>query len=193
MAGAILQGELRTGATFMLIDKGADTGPIIAQAEAPIGPDDTTASLTPRLFEEGAQLLGKSLLPWVRGEIEARPQDHSQATLTAKITKRDGEARWDQPALVLERQLRAFTPWPGLYTLWKGRLLRVLEAQCLDMAASGATGLVVSLEEDDVSIGVVTGSGVLGLRRIQLEGKRGVTSREFLSGYPDFVGSHLPS
>ncbi len=193
VASAILEGVSRTGVTLMLMDEGADTGPILAQTEVNIGPDDTTASLTPQLFEEGARLLRESLLPWVRGEIKASPQNHSQATFTTKIDKADGEARWDQPALVLERQLRAFTPWPGLYTRWRGRLLRVLEARALDRSVSEGAGLVVSLEEDDMPVGVVTSRGVLGLKSLQLEGKRGVRSSEFLQGYRDFVGSRLPS
>ena len=193
VASAILQGESNTGVTLMHIDEGADTGPIIALRQWAITPDDTTASLTPRLFELGARLLIEKLPLWVEGKIRVRPQDHSQATFTTQIAKKDGEARWDQPAQELERRLRAFTPWPGLYTHWQGRVLKVLEARALDRDVSGEVGLVVALEETFLHVGVITGAAVLGLASLQLEGRRSMTSKEFLQGHSSFVGSQLPS
>ena len=193
VASAILQGERNTGVTLMHIDQGADTGPIIAQRQVAIAPDDTTASLTPQLFEVGAQLLIESLSLWVEGKIRDHPQDHSQATFTTKIAKKDGEARWDQPAQELELRIRAFTPWPGLYTHWQGRVLKVLEARALDRDVSGETGLVVALEEASLPVGVITGAGVLGLVSLQVEGRRSMPSKEFMQGHSSFVGSQVPS
>ena len=202
VASAILEGEGRTGTTIMLMDEGTDTGPVLTSRSVPIDPGDVTSgSLTPLLFQLGGELLNDVLSPWIQGEVKAKPQDHSQATLTKKLEKRDGEARWETSAQELERRLRAFTPWPGLFTYWKGKLLKILSAAPLLSLSSGSgalglesePGLVVPLQEPDIAAGVMTGKGILGLKRLQLEGRRPVSSQEFILGYGDFPASKLPS
>ena len=202
VASAILEGEGRTGTTIMLMDEGTDTGPVLTSRSVPIDPGDVTSgSLTPLLFQLGGELLNDVLSPWIQGEVKAKPQDHSQATLTKKLEKRDGEARWETSAQELERRLRAFTPWPGLFTYWKGKLLKILSAAPLLSLSSGSgalglesePGLVVPLQEPDIAAGVMTGKGILGLKRLQLEGRRPVSSQEFILGYGDFAASKLPS
>ena len=202
VASAILAGEGCTGTTIMLMDEGADTGPVLISRSVSIDPGNvTTGSLTPQLFQLGGELLKEVLPPWIRGEVKAEPQDHSQATLTKKLEKRDGEARWETSAEELDRRLRAFTPWPGLFTYWKGKLLKILSATPLSYPSSqGAVsgdesepGLVVPLKEPDIAAGVVTGNGILGLRMLQREGRRPVSSQEFILGYGDFLASRLPS
>ena len=111
--------------------------------------------------------------------------------MTRPIAREDGEADWRLPAVALHRRLRAFTPWPGLYTRWKGRNLKIVDAAPLSGAAE--PGLVVPLDEPGIPCGVGTGEGVLGLKALLLEGKKELPAREFLLGYRDFVGSRLPS
>ena len=215
VATAILEGEAYTGATIMLMDEGMDTGPVLANRSVPIhAREDTTESLTPSLFQLGAELLKEVLPVWLKGEIMPRPQDPGQATVTKKLEKSDGEAGWELAADELERRVRAFTPWPGLYTFWRGKWLKILSSApssyprvrsrlqqgtnvpcaTLDAAYENkAPGLVVPLDEPDSPVGVLTGRGVLGIKSLQLEGKRAVSSEEFLRGYRDFVGSRLPS
>ena len=202
VASVILEGDGCTGTTIMLMDEGTDTGPVLTSRSVPIDPGNvTTGSLTPLLFQLGGELLKEALSPWIRGEVKAEPQNQSQATLTKKLEKRDGEARWETSAEELERRLRAFTPWPGLFTYWKGKLLKIISAAPLSSLSSGGgvsweanePGLVVPLEEPDIAAGVVTGKGVLGLRRLQLEGRRPASSQEFIQGYGDFLASKLPS
>ncbi|MFQ5860312.1 MAG: methionyl-tRNA formyltransferase [Dehalococcoidia bacterium] len=193
VVSALVEVDEVTGVTIILMDTGMDTGPILAQREEPIQPKDTAQSLTERLLRLGAELLKETLPPWLRGELTPQAQDEAQATKTALVRKEHGQAPWHLPAQDLERCLRAYTPWPGLYTHWRGRLLKILEAVPLDMERLGAVGQVVALEGTDPAVGVVTGEGVLGLKRLQMEGRKPLDSREFLRGHQDFMGSCLPS
>ena len=195
VATAILEGQERTGTTIMLMDQGLDTGPILASAAVPIEAASTAEGLTPELFRLGAGLLVDKLPAWLEGNLVARPQDDSHATVTKMLQKGDGEARWELPADGLDRRRRAYTPWPGLFTHWKGKALKLLTALPLPGAnvAGAGPGLAVALEEPGFPVGVVTGGGVLGLGSLQLEGRRAVTAEEFLRGYQDFLGAQLPS
>ena len=201
VATAILEGEKRTGVTVMLMDEGMDTGPVLASRPVDIEVDATTERLTPLLFQFGAQLLVETLPLWLGKEINPQPQDGNLAKVTKRLAKVDGEAGWEMSAEDLERRLRAFTPWPGLFTYWKGRSLKILLARTSFNTESGGAavlggnrpGEVVSLEEAGVAVGVVTSQGVLGIETLQLEGKRPASSEEFLRGYRDFIGSVLPS
>ena len=208
VAMAILEGEAVTGTTIMLMDEGMDTGPVLAARELEVQAGVwSTPELTQALFQIGAELLLDVLPRWVSGEIIPEPQDHGLATVTRKLEREDGEARWTTPAEELDRRLRAFTPWPGMFTYWKGRLLKIISAAPVPPRAQDSgraddevvhseaiePGEVVLLEEPGMAAGVVTGRGVLGLGCLQLEGRRSVTSEEFVRGYRDFPGSTLPS
>ena len=189
VSAAILSGDPVTGVTLMEVDEGMDSGPIVAQQETPIDIEQGAERLTLRLFRLGADLLVKTLPPWSRGEVQPHPQDHSRATVTRRLSREDGWIDWTRSAEYVMRQVRAYQPWPGSFTQWRGRLLKVIRASVLDGPTSGAPGFVISLPNGD--IGVATGDGVLGLRSLQMEGRRVVTAREFASGNPDFPGSIL--
>jgi methionyl-tRNA formyltransferase len=191
---AILSGDADTGVTIMQMDAGMDTGPTLSQIVVEIEPGDTTASLTVKLAEAGARLLGETLPKWLDGDITPQPQDDSRATYTEPITKKDGEIDWRMPADEIWRRVRAFYPWPGCYTRWRGKLLRIQEAVPLHKDASVVTGQVTALRSGQPAvIGVGTGKGILGLIRVQLEGKRAITTDEFVRGHRDFVGDVLGS
>jgi len=185
---AILNGDAHTGITLIQLDAGMDTGPIIAQASLPIQPDDTTGTLSARLAALGAQLTAAILPRWLAGEITPQPQDGRQATLAPKLNKDDGRLDWSKSAVELERRVRAFSPWPGTFTTWKGKLLRILSVQVSGRKTQGARGLVV---KNEGGIGVVTGEDVLQLGMVQLEGKRAMSAVDFSRGQPAFVGSRL--
>ncbi len=194
VATAVLDGEAKTGTSLFLMDEGMDTGPILSSRAFPVEPGATTGSLTPLLFQLGAHLLTEVLPLWLKGEIVPQPQDHERATVTKKLDRVDGEADWGLTAEELERRVRAFTPWPNLYTQWGGMVVKLLSAVTAhDVAGESEHGLVVPLGDQEEAVGIVTGSGVLGLRQLQMEGKRPVSSEEFIRGYRDFVGSRLPS
>ena len=192
VASAILQDEEPTGTTIILLDEGMDTGPILAARELRGRVATATGQeLTEDLFRLGAGLISEVLPRWVRDELQPNPQDNSLATLTRKLERADGEADWNLAAVELERMCRAYSPWPSLYTSWKGKMLKILSATVVETAGGQEPGLVAPWEPSGA--GVVAGQGMLGILTLQLEGKRPVSPGEFLRGYPDFLGSMLPS
>jgi methionyl-tRNA formyltransferase len=195
VATAILEGEAVTGVSLMLLDEGMDTGPVIAQLEHPLSGRETNETLTATLFQLGAELLLRELAPWVAGGLTARPQDGTQATVTRKLERADGQADWGLPAEALERRRRAFTPWPGLFTHWQGKALKLLDVVALPpediRLRRTVPGQVVLLETGEVPVGVGCGQGLLGLKAVQLEGRRAIAAGEFLMGYPQFIGARL--
>ncbi len=197
IAEAILQGETESGVTIMLLDAGIDTGPTLLSRSLSLAEDETTGSLTTKLAELGAQALLEVLPQWVAGGIVPKPQDELRATHTRMLRKEDGLLSWDKPAAVLARQVRAYIPWPGSYTHWSGKLLKILEAHSLTveidtLEQSVQPGLVSTREEVGHQVlAVVTGSGFLIVTRVQLEGKKAMSAEEFLRGYSHIAGDVL--
>ena len=193
VASAILEGAPVTGVTLMLLDEGMDTGPLIGQREYPLTGLETVEELTYALFQLGTGLLLESLAPWVAGRLTARAQDEAGATVTRKLERNDGLVDWELPAAMLERRRRAYTPWPGLFAQWQGRVLKLLDVVALppDGAPRAQPGRVVAVLSEDTPVGVATGEGVLGLKLVQLEGRRALAAEEFLRGHPQFLGSQL--
>ena len=188
MAGAILAGDAVTGVTVMLLDEGMDTGPILAQRERSIGPADDAAGLTAALFADGADLLNETFPLWMSGATSALPQNDALATYTGKLERNDGIADWNLSAEILARQQRAYYPWPGLHTFWDGKEVKLLDVEPLQ--GSGEVGMVAA-SEVGAPIVVGTSEGLLGVRRLQLEGRRAAGAEDFLRGYPQFVGARL--
>jgi methionyl-tRNA formyltransferase len=186
---AILAGDPVTGVTLMRMDEGLDTGPIVAQVECPITPEDTTASLTDRLAHLGAELLIETLPGWLSTQIQARRQDDALATHCRPLQRKDGALDWTCPAAHLDRQVRACQPWPGAYTTWQGQMLKVLRARPRTAwIGEGQPGQVVSLE---AGIGVVSGKGVLDLLEVQLAGRKPMAADLFARGQRGMVGGRL--
>jgi methionyl-tRNA formyltransferase len=189
VAAAILAGDEITGATIMQMDVGLDTGLILKQREEPIRPDDTRATLRGRLSRLGAELLIVILPAYLAGDLPPRSQPEEGITYAGRLRKEDGLLDWTRPAVELDRQLRAFTPWPGVFTFWRGQRLKVLEAKSLpDWRGGSPPGCVVALTDGVV---VATGKGALRLEKVQLAGKRAMAIEVFVCGQQDCVGSHL--
>jgi len=186
---AILLGDEYTGVSIMLMDKGIDSGPILSQERVAIAPQDTTQSLTNKLAQVGAQLLEETLPLWLSRSITPRPQ-HGDATYARLLSKEEGEIDWHLPTPVIWRRVRAFHPWPGSYTRWQGKMLKLLEVLPLP-GEQGQPGRVIPLGGGQV--GVQTGDGVLRLLRVHLEGRRAMTAEEFMRGQRVFIGALLPS
>ena len=132
---AILEGDRSTGVTLMQLDQGMDTGPLISSQRVELTASEDAETLTRDLFQLGAGLLLENLGPWVAGELIARPQNDAESTVTRKVERDDGRADWTMSAEQLERRCRAYKPWPGLYTEWDGKILKLL-----DVAAPGTWG-----------------------------------------------------
>jgi methionyl-tRNA formyltransferase len=192
IATAILRGDKTTGVTIMLLDAGMDTGPILKQREVPISDEDTSGLLGAKLSQVGGQLLIETLPLWIEGQIKPRPQDNSKASYSKMIKKEDGEVDWRLSAEELWRRVRAFDPWPGCYARWQGKRLELVKVLPLYGEKSTEPGRVIALVPPaPVTVGVETGDGILGLVRIQLEGKRELSAEEFVRGQRDFIGSSL--
>lgn len=192
VAGAILAGDSRTGVSIMLMDEGLDTGPVLSRRSVPLDDCHTTGTLTAALAELGAQLLLPTLEEWIAGGLRPEEQDEAEATYTNRISAREGLIDWSRPAVDIWRRVRAYTPWPGCYTMWRGKRLKVQTASPLDLQRKAEPGTVVTTPTGTgVPVGVVTGDGILGLTALQLEGKREVSAAEFLRGQRDFIGAVL--
>ena len=192
VATAILAGDMFTGVSIMLMDSGLDTGPILGRAQIAISAQDTTGSLTAKLSLMAAQLLLDVLPGWLRGELIPQPQPEAQAIYSDSISKEEGEIDWHQPAVDIWRRVRAFHPWPGCYTTWRGKQLKIIEAVPLPGENTLKVGRVVVTERSEAIFGVCTGEGILGVCQVQLEGKRVMSAAEFLRGQRQFIGAVLP-
>ncbi len=189
---AILAGDAETGVTIMLMDAGLDTGPALARRATPIGADETAGELSDRLALLGAELLVETIPRWLAGIITLEPQDESRATMTRLLQKSDGRLDWQRPADELARQVRAYTPWPGAFTTWEGRTLKVLRARAIPFETDLPPGACLA-PAGDPSLAVATGQGALALEVIQLEGKRAMPSAEVARGHPTLASARLGS
>ena len=154
-------------------------------------PARNVSTIAPKLAVIGAQLLQEALTGWMRGEITPLEQDERQASYYSQVKKEEGEIDWSRPAVEIWRRIRAFQPWPGSYTTWKGKQLKINEAMPVKEPANGDPGTIIALEDNGV--GIVTGEGVLKITGLQYEGKRSMHTHAFIQGQRDFIGSRLPS
>jgi methionyl-tRNA formyltransferase len=177
---AIANGESETGVTTMLLDEGLDTGPTLLSRREAIAPDDTAATLEPRLARIGADLLIETLLGLTRGAITPTPQDPARATYAPLLTKQDGRVRWTETAAAIERKVRAFRPWPGASTSLAGRVLKILQARVVDGAA-GEPGAVLAVD----ALGLLVACGgpaALRLVLVQPESRRAMPASAYAAG-----------
>lgn len=186
---AIAGGETITGVTTMRLDEGLDTGNILLQQETPVLPEDTAVSLAPRLAYLGADLLIETLQGLAQGSIFPIPQDHSLATLAPILKREDGLINFTRTAREIHNRLRGFQPWPGAYTLFRGKNLKIVAAQPAQGPVAAAPG-TLAIRDDRLLAGCSSGT-VLELLQVQPEGKKAMTAREFLSGYRPKDGEDL--
>ncbi len=178
---AIAMGETVTGVTTMRIDAGLDTGDILLMRELPIAPEDTAETLAPRLAALGAPLMVETLRGLEAGSITPRLQDHSQHTLAPVLKKEDGLIDFNRPAVEIGNRLRGFYPWPGAYTTFRGKNLRVWSARPLEAPQVLNPGeLEVRGERFIAGCGH---NSALELLEVQVEGKKRMAVPDFLHGY----------
>ena len=175
---ALLHGDTESGITIMKMDEGLDTGPILSQRGMKIDPIDTAGTLSSRLAELGSELLIETLPRYISGEILPQPQDGSLATYAPMLKKEDGKLDFTQPAVDLARKVRAFSPWPGAYTQWRGNVLKIHQAHSVT-GISGKPGRT-TLHKNLPAI--FTSNGALVLDEVQPGGKKRMPGKVFLHG-----------
>ena len=175
---AIARGETVTGVTIMKMDPGMDTGPMLHVREMPIGEDDTAETMFPKLSSLGAQALAEALGKLREGTLAEIPQDESRATYAPMIRKEHGRIDWGKSALVLCNLVRGMTPWPSAFTDHGGKVLKVLSASVRE--GRGRPGEILSMDRDGIV--VACGEGALLLCKVQPEGGKAMSSREYAQG-----------
>lgn len=186
---AIANGETVTGVTTMKIDEGLDTGDILLKRQMAIRPEDTALTLAPRLAEVGAGLLVETLQELKQGTLEPVPQDDSLATLAPILNREDGLMDFSRTASEIHNRLRGFQPWPGAYTHFRGKNLKIVSARVQANGQQLSPGeLCVAADQLLVGCG---GNTCLDLLQVQPEGKKAMTAREFISGYRPAQGERL--
>jgi methionyl-tRNA formyltransferase len=176
---AIINGDAITGVTTLWMDKGMDTGDLLFSRPVAIDPRDTSASLHDRLADAGADLLAATIQALAAGPVARQPQDHGKATYAPPLKKSDGRMDWSKPAPMLDAFVRGMTPWPGAFTHWGQKQLKVLSASCL-VNRGGAPGTV--LDVSDGVLVVAAGQGALAIHEIQEASAKRLSAAAYLRG-----------
>ncbi len=184
---AILNGDEKTGVTIMRLSEKMDAGPIIIQKEVKIDEKETFKKLHDKLAEIGAELLIQTIPKLFAGTISSQEQNEQKATYTKILTKDDGKIDWQKPAKDIEGQIGALNPEPGVFTEYKDKVLKILEADFLSNQTDKQVGEVFLTE--DKKLAVQGGKNCLILEKLQLEGGKPVSAEDFLRGHQDFIGS----
>ncbi len=181
---AILHGDEETGVTIMQMDVGLDTGPMLAKKSIRIKPDDTAGSVSQALSTLGADLLIETLPDYLAGNLTATPQPEDGSTYAPMLKKTDGLLDFTQPAVDLERRVRAMNPWPGAWFEWNGNPLKVLRASTVSGEKGLASGSRFTVEGRPA---VQSSEGALVLDEVQPAGKKAMPGKSFLAGARDWV------
>ncbi len=184
---ALLAGDTHTGISIMQMDRGLDTGPVLAAEGLPIAEDDTAGSLHDKLADLGARLIVSALVQLERGELSTRPQPEAGASYASKITKAEADIDWRESATAIERKVRAFNPLPGASTLAGNTALKIWRAQAT--RTEGEPGTI--LEAGPGGIVVACGGGALKVLELQRAGGKRLTAAQFLAGFPLAAGARL--
>ena len=180
---SVIDGDERTGITIMQMDRGLDTGDILLQESVEIGKKETAEHLYERLAAMGGPLVLKALDAIEDGTITRTKQDDAKSCYAKMLTKRQGEISWTMPAVRIERLVRGLNSWPSAYTFYRGKMLKIWDADAEPQKEmEAAPGTILGTTKD--AIRIQTGDGVLVLKEVQPEGKKRMAVKDFLLGYP---------
>lgn len=183
---AIVNGEARTGITIMQMDEKMDRGPILSQEKISISPDDTHQDLAEKMLPIAQSLLIKTLPEYLEGKITPQPQNEAETTFCKIFTRDDGRIDWQRSAAEIYNQFRGLTPWPGVWTTWSGKRLKLLKIRPANTTISSG---IIMVDGEKILVGVA--DGAIEILSLQLEGKKEQTAANFISGYQNFEGSRL--
>ncbi len=186
---ALLNGEKETGVTIMLMDEGMDTGPILLQKTLSVTEEDTTSSLLQKLTLLAKASLRETLSLWKEGKIIPQPQPEEGVSYAPLIKKEDGYFTFEEPAEKILRKLRALQPWPGVFTYYKGKLLKVHSAEFHPLEVRFPPSQVLKISSQGIL--VATSEAALLLKEVQKEGKKKISAYDFALGERLKVGDLL--
>ena len=187
---SILAGDATTGVTIMRMDVGLDTGPMLLSKETAIEPGDTGGSLHDRLSMLGASAILEAIQGLAAGTLQPVPQPSDGVTYAAKIDKAEALIDWKRPAVEIERQVRAFNPWPVAETRLDGEQLRIFAASAsFSNQIDAEPGMIVAVQDD--GLWVQCGQGLLALQQLQRPGRRAVPAADFARGGAQLAGRRL--
>ncbi len=180
---ALMAGDQHTGVCLMQMERGLDTGPVLFSKVIDITGQDDFRELHDKLAQTGADLLKSHLLEILTGKVQATPQDEAQVEYASKISNEECRINWDQPAEIIQRQIRALSPYPGAFTFLAGRRVKIYKAEvakALSNSAALACGAVARLDKHTLEIRCAR--DLLALEEVQMEGKTRLPIREFIKG-----------
>ncbi|MDD5772491.1 MAG: methionyl-tRNA formyltransferase [bacterium] len=186
---AILEGESKTGVTIQNVLEKLDAGDIIIQKETEITSEDNFSSLYTRLAFLGAEALKEAVNLIKNKNAIPVPQDERSATYVRKITKEDGSINWNDGALKIHNKIRALNPWPGTYSFFNGKIVKIIKAEYVLDKKEGKPGEIVAADKE--KIGILCADGLIYIKEVKPEAKKAMTAGEFVSGYRLKTGMQL--
>ncbi len=186
---ALINGESETGVTTFYLVESVDAGPILLQKKIPIEEEDNAEILGNRAAQAGAHLLLETLKGLKECFLEPKLQNDRLATYAPPLKKEEGRLDWTKRAKALAAQVKGMNPWPGTWTFWQGKLLKIHRTQWEEGHRKGRPGEVVMVHADGIE--VMCGKGSLVLREVQLEGSRKMSAEDFLRGHPLQLGENF--
>ncbi|MFZ2310240.1 MAG: methionyl-tRNA formyltransferase [Patescibacteria group bacterium] len=185
----ILNGDDQAGITVMLMEKSLDTGDILKQAAIDLKGDESLEYIHDTLSNLGAKILGDTLVDLAEGKIIPQKQDDSQSSYVKEIDKSDGEINWSKGALEIERQIRAYNPWPSAFSHLEDKLLKIFKAQIIENNDNNLE--IGQIFEQNGALAIKCGQNALLILELQLEGKKAMDAKSFLAGNKQVIGKIL--
>jgi methionyl-tRNA formyltransferase len=189
---AVASGDSETGVCTMRLDEGLDTGPVYACEKTPIDPDESIQRLSSRLADLGSDLMIRTIEGILAATLQPVPQDHARATFAPILTKEDGVVDWRRPANAIHNRIRAFNPWPGTRTQFRGETCKVLRSRVRADMSRDTPGTLVCGVTGERFLAVVCGDGVLlELLELQLPNRKSQSGMDFVNGLRVVAGEKL--
>jgi methionyl-tRNA formyltransferase len=184
---AIIEGEQESGVTTMKMDRGMDTGDILLTEKTPITDQDNAQTLHDRLAKLGADLVMQTIGRMEDKTLTPIPQDNDKATMAPKLKKQDGLIHWEKDAVHLRNLVRGLTPWPGAFTFFQSKRLRLSAVETTAGEDRDSPGEIARITDHGIEVG--TGRGRLVITQLQPEGKKKMSAQSFLAGHKMLKGN----